>query len=388
MKFSFENILSFCLVIPTYFIFLVGHNPSQQAFAYSLYAIPLLFLFLNRKIEKIPLRILGFLVLFLFLWITPSFINYFNNKLDVLNIFILLYHAFFFTVIFLTFYYFFNFNDETKFKELCTKLLILIFPLAFLIFLDSTYQFFSNNYDRPYPFSNHPNFATEILLAALILSTNIKWQSIKNFLLLFVIFICYICSSRGALVASLIIFISPKILGIFKLLFFKNKFYFLLALFLFTLVIYYFFNILSTILLLDIRLEALNERIYIWKIGIESFLNNPFLGIGFWNNPHTKTIEFNNSIFNIHTINPNLVIHNAFIRIAVENGLGLLLLSLLLLFFSLFNFYKEDNFICLSVLIAFIFYLFFATRHLSLNFFNILLYLYIYKSYFLKKSFN
>jgi len=74
------------------------------------------------------------------------------------------------------------------------------------------------------------------------------------------------------------------------------------------------------------------------------------------------------------------VIHNAFIRIATENGLLLLMMALIIIFLACFRLIKLKNFKDLALVVSILFFLFFATRHLTLNLMNILLYYVLIRS--------
>jgi O-antigen ligase len=131
--------------------------------------------------------------------------------------------------------------------------------------------------------------------------------------------------------------------------------------------------------MLDVRTKDIAGRGQVWRLAMNSIIDNPFQGIGFWVNPMGYSIPENFSIW--HRLDsPELVIHNAFIRIATENGLLLLMMALIIIFLACFRLIKLKNFKDLALVVSILFFLFFATRHLTLNLMNILLYYVLIRS--------
>jgi O-antigen ligase len=125
--------------------------------------------------------------------------------------------------------------------------------------------------------------------------------------------------------------------------------------------------------MLDGRTKDIAGRGQMWQLAMNSIIENPFQGIGFWVNPMGYSIPENFPWW--ATLDHDaLVIHNAFIRIAAENGLLLLMMILTIIFFACFRLIKLKKFKDLALIVSILFFLFFATRHLTLNLMNILLY--------------
>ena len=71
---------------------------------------------------------------------------------------------------------------------------------------------------------------------------------------------------------------------------------------------------------------------------------------------------------------PGLEIHNAFIRIATENGLALTIIIIGTGLGATIKLHQNKNALGLALVLAVTFYLCFATRHLTLNLMNVMLY--------------
>ena len=144
-----------------------------------------------------------------------------------------------------------------------------------------------------------------------------------------------------------------------------------------------FFNqivsLVESFLMLDGRTKDIAGRGQMWQLAMNSIIENPFRGIGFWVNPMGYSIPENFPIWS-RLDSPGLVIHNAFIRIATENGLLLLMMALIIMFLACFRLIKLKNFKDLALVVSILFFLFFATRHLTLNLMNILLYYVLIRS--------
>jgi len=125
--------------------------------------------------------------------------------------------------------------------------------------------------------------------------------------------------------------------------------------------------------MLDTRTKGIAGRGQVWELAMNLIIEHPFQGIGFWVNPMGYSIPEN---FALGTTldHPALVIHNAFIRIAAENGLLLLMMVLIIIFLTCFRLIRLKKFKDLALIVSILFFLFFGTRHLTLNLMNILLY--------------
>jgi O-antigen ligase len=144
------------------------------------------------------------------------------------------------------------------------------------------------------------------------------------------------------------------------------------------------YDLILKVSMLDMRTQDIAGRGQVWLLGLESIKTNPFTGLGFWVNPMGLSIPEH---FPLGTVlgDPALEIHNAFIRIATENGLVLLAMILALMGIAAYRLHRDKNYLELAVIMGVTFFLFFSTRHLTLNLMNILLYTVILKAMMLPK---
>ena len=131
--------------------------------------------------------------------------------------------------------------------------------------------------------------------------------------------------------------------------------------------------------MLDMRTQDIAGRGQLWLLGLESIMARPWTGLGFWVNPMGLSIPAHFP-FGGELGHPSLEIHNAFIRIATENGLVLLAMTLALMGFAAHRLHRDKNYPELAALMSVAFFLCFATRHLTLNLMNVLLYMVILKA--------
>jgi O-antigen ligase len=250
---------------------------------------------------------------------------------------------------------------------------LVILPMTILIFLKSLYLVLTDD-KRPEPFGIHPNVATEISLITLILAIYLNNSFLKIGTFILVIATCYLCASRGAFIASIIVIFTAYFLPLFIS---RITLRYSLILIIISMVTYVLigedlYNYITKFLLLDSRVGNIAGRLPVWELAYQSILKNPVTGMGFWVHP------MGYEMISIHM--PHLEIHNAFLRIASENGLGLLIMILVFLIIAFYKLIKVRNFSELAILTGALFFLFFATRHLTLNLLNIILYFVILKA--------
>lgn len=386
---NLDLIIAICMTLPTYIIFFFGTEKITQGLAFSLYLIPFIIYISMGQLKKIDNNFIRIWLLFLILWAAPSLYNSFNNTLesDLVALDILFFHLLLMTSVVTTFFIFFKINKEKLFQDFLSKVFFILLPLCILIFLKSFYLYLIND-DRPFPFDIHPNVATEISFLTVILATQINRNIIKVPIIFISILTCYFCESRGALISSFLFLLVHYIFPIIKSSNNFNKFSFL-YIFLFLIIIFINFDLIKSILLVDRHIDNIAGRLPMWKFGYDFFLSHPFSGSGFWVHPMGYSINYNLSFEEIisHYTDSEIilghsaiVIHNAFLRIAVENGLGLLIIILSFLIIAFYKLIKLRNFSELAILTGILFFLFFATRHLTLNLLNIIFYIFILKA--------
>ncbi len=101
--------------------------------------------------------------------------------------------------------------------------------------------------------------------------------------------------------------------------------------------------------------SGLTGRVDVWIKGLHSIHENPLLGLGYWVSPYGYQLDTRVSINN-----PNFDIHNAWIRIAVENGLPLLTFVCVLILATMYKIEKfQDHYsraIFYAIIIVFVSY--------------------------------
>jgi len=294
---------------------------------------------------------------------------------DLVSLPILFYHVAIMTAIVIFFKAYCKDTKPINQDLLLRSIFWVLVPMALLIFFKTIYLDFMSD-KRPFPYGIHPNVNAEIIFTFLLVSLRIPDNFIKIIAVVIAVSTCYLLESRGGLIscyiALIITYILPWILPKIN---WKVSILFLGSCLLLS---FLFFNqiisFIESFLLLDVRTKDIAGRGQVWQLAINSIVENPFQGIGFWVNPMGYSIPENFSTWVKLHDSSSLVIHNAFIRIATENGILLVMMVMTIIFLACFELIKCRKFNDLALLVSILFFLFFATRHLTLNLMNILLY--------------
>jgi O-antigen ligase len=124
--------------------------------------------------------------------------------------------------------------------------------------------------------------------------------------------------------------------------------------------------------------SGLSSRIPIWHVAWNEIANHPWTGIGFFVRPNPW----------IDPNNVNLHVHNAFLRLWVENGTALFTLVMFVIMGAVYQTYQKRLLWDGAVLLSICFYYFFYPRHLTLNPMSIMLYLVLVRAFVLKTFTN
>ena len=377
-----EWIVAFALSIPTYIVFFIGKEPFMQGLAFTLYLIPIAIVLVRNGIPRLSVKFWVIWLLFCVLWVIPSVINSMSARLesDLVSLPILFYHVAIMTAIIIFFKAYCKNLKSVNQDLILRSIFWVITPMVLIIFLKTIYLDFQSE-NRPTPFGIHPNVNAEIIFTFLLVSLRMPSKYIKMVAITIAVLTCYLLESRGGLISCYIaLIISFALPWIFSKINWKVS---ILFLGLCLLVSFLFFNeivsFVKSFLMLDLNsIGKIANRLQMWELGFKSINEHPIKGIGFWVNP----IDY----FGIPENFPPwikgdaLVIHNAFIRIAAENGLLLLMMIMIIIFFACFRLIKLKKFKDLALIVSILFFLFFATRHLTLNLMNILLYYILIRS--------
>ena len=355
----------------------------MQGLAFTLYLIPIAIVLIRNGIPRLSLKFWVMWLLFCALWVIPSVINSMSNRLesDLVSLPILFYHVAIMTAIVI---FFKAYCDKTKPINqdlLLRSIFWVLIPMVLLIFCKSLYLDFMSD-KRPVPYGIHPNVNAEIIFTLLLVSLRLPGNFIKMVAITIAVATCYLLESRGGLISCYIALIMtyglPWILSKIN---WKVAILFLGSCLLMG---FLFFNqivsFVESFLMLDGRTKDIAGRGQMWQLAMNSIIENPFQGIGYWVNPMGYSIPENIHWWWATLDHDRLVIHNAFIRIATENGVLLLMMVLVIISLACFRLIKLKNFKDLALIVSILFFLFFATRHLTLNLMNILLYYVLIRS--------
>ena len=378
------TLLALALVIPTYITFFIGKEPLIQGLAFSIYALPLLVMLFRSQTLHPSGRLIFFWALFLAAWVIPSLINAAGShpKSELVRLPVLFFHVTILTLLVVTLYHYLKLDPEKNFHQLVVTMFWALLPISLLIALKTLYLEGYNPTLRPSPFGIHPNVAAEVMLVFLLCATQVRQATVKWLAYAVTIATCYLLQSRGGLIAS---YLALFILYGYPLVTQKNlqkKSAIAIGGLLVMGLLFFYQDLYDLILkasMLDMRTQDISGRGQLWLLGLESIMARPWTGLGFWVNPMGYSLPEHVPVW-VMLGDPGLEIHNAFIRIATENGLVLLAMTLALMGFAAHRLHRDKNYPELAMLMSVTFFLCFATRHLTLNLMNVLLYMVILKA--------
>ena len=378
------TLLALALVIPTYITFFIGKEPLIQGLAFSIYALPLLVMLFRSQTLHTSGRLIFFWALFLAAWVIPSLINAAGSHLEseLVRLPVLFFHVTILTLLVVTLYHYLKPDPEKNFHQLVVTMFWALLPISLLIALKTLYLEGYNPTLRPNPFGIHPNVAAEVMLVFLLCATQVRQATVKWLAYAVTIATCYLLQSRGGLIAS---YLALFILYGYPLVAQKNlqkKSTLAIGGLLVMGLLFFYQDLYDLILkasMLDMRTQDISGRGQVWLLGLESIMARPWTGLGFWVNPMGLSYPAHFPAW-LTLGHPAFEIHNAFIRIATENGLVLLAMTLGLMGFAAHRLHRDKNYPELATLMSVTFFLCFATRHLTLNLMNVLLYMVILKA--------
>ena len=393
--FSSINVFILLLVLPVYMLTIFGLDPIIQGLSYLPYFFSFIFFYFLYKNKYYSFNFILFWLLFLGLWILPSIINKYSGRLesDLIQLEVLFVHACYISLIIWS-YYIFRINNNYNFALILNKISIFLIPLI-LIFsfkiLLLEYNFSGYRYNI---FGHSTYFIAEIYLIFSFTLFFLKDSLFKLIALLVVIIFLNFLEVRAAIIPLLFFLTTCYFLYInqfiIKLKIFNFQKNFKISIFLviffhiglFYIYSDYFLSFINSFLYLDSPDRGISsgftERLSVWKDGIESIKSRPFLGIGYWVKIYGYQVAHSDVIFNDENWliynNPNLEIHNAFIRIVAENGIILGIFLAILLTLAITSLINNKEYNLLFIMFSILFFLSFSTRHLTLNLLNIILY--------------
>ena len=371
------NLLAFALVIPTYITFFIGKEPLMQGLAFSLYLIPLGVAVVGKRMTLPSFKLSAFWAIFLCAWIVPSLINAYGSHLesDLVRLPVLFFHVTILTALVFIFYDFLKSDPQKQLHTLLRTMFWVMLPMALLILLKVCYiKYYQMGTPRPSPFGIHPTIAAEVMFTFLICATQARQRTMRWTGYLLAITTIFMVEGRGALISCYIVLIMTygypwlrKNLNSKACWVGLGSTFIIITTFPTELLV-----MLQKLTMFDIR-SGLSGRETMWLLGLDSIMAHPWTGLGFWVNPMGYSIPEHFPFY--ATLNhPQWVIHNAFIRIATENGLALTAIIIGTGLGATIKLHQNKNALGLALVLAVTFYLCFATRHLTLNLMNVMLY--------------
>jgi O-antigen ligase len=376
------SIVAMLLSIPTYMIILLGTDIITQGAAYMAYTLMLPTLFFYRFKIMITKQLTIFGLVFYAAWLIPNFYLISTGSLEsyLISVPVLLFHA---VVLFVTIICLFRFqaastsksnNDffKTWFVFLCPLLLLMMFEI---------FKVFLNEPDKRTEVFGYSHLNGEVLLIGLFLSYYLKNIGFKVVITGLILLCLIAIQVRTGLLAALLFLIAINFRYLQTLSARKLILTLLLIPFLFFLwdylwaVIDYIFLISNKGRGID---SGLSSRIPIWHVAWNEIANHPWTGIGFFVRPNPW----------IDPNNVNLHVHNAFLRLWVENGTALFTLVMFVIMGAVYQIYQKRLLWDGAVLLSICFYYFFYPRHLTLNPMSIMLYLVLVRAFVLKTFTN
>ena len=366
--------MALSLAIPTYLIVLIGTSSFLQGVFYLVYLIGLLFIWKNRTRQYISIQFVLTSFVFLIAWIAPNMMTYSSGRLEssMLSLPVLFYHVVVLTIILLwQRSWTLNVNSPKKsIQELSRTLLILVTPLVILIIIESVRLKIIFPMERPNPFQyRHLNgevFLMFVLVAMGMSRWWVKWAAIVTAAVGLILI-----QNRGGLLSLGIIVVLYGLGYVYKRLTICKLLSAFLVLGLATFIFYQqLYRLFDIFFLLDDTSRGLGSgftgRMPVWIEAWHEIQRVPWTGVGFWVSP-----------FPFYSVSPDTAVHNAFLRIWVENGTVLFLLIIGILTVSAIQIERKKlNWHRLGFYSILVYY-FFLPRHLTLNPLSIMLYLII-----------
>lgn len=231
--------------------------------------------------------------------------------------------------------------------------------LAPLLFYVTITGFFGAENERLVPFSVHPNWWGELAFGFIMCSLPIRRISVKISFIVIALILMTLVQSRGALLAALVTLLSYSMMCFLSVRRVRINF---LMIYMLVPMLVVVVSVLvgwgaviidifeSKILLLNDPHRGLDTgltgRVDVWMSAIGVFLDNPVFGEG---------------------INTHREVHNGFIRLAVEGGVLLLGVVLLMISYAFFWAWTKKNKMVVSCLLGIIVYWLTYPRALNLN---------------------
>lgn len=364
--------MAIALAIPSFFIVLVGTAPLMQGLFYLVYTVGFWYLWQHRGVDRYSPRFMFFGILFLVAWIAPNIITKMSGRLEseMLSLPVLIYHGFVLPLILLWFRSWTLRSQQpgVDLQSFCKTLLVLLTPLVALILIESLrlkIQFPTKQAD---PF-NYRHLTGEVLLMFLLVGLAVPSRFIKAAVVVTTIVSLTLIENRGGLLSTAIIlglFTTNKMIQTVG---YKRVLIVLLAGAVIGFICWpIVYRLLDYFFLLEHASRGLGTgvtfRVPVWIDTWHEIQRVPWTGVGFWVSPYPYG-----------EVTPGGQVHNAFLRLWVENGSALFVFITGVLLTAAIQIERKGLHWHRMALLSILAYYFFIPRHLTLNPLSILLYL-------------
>ena len=364
--------MAIALAIPSFFIVLIGTAPLMQGLFYLVYTVGFWYLWQHRGVDRYSSQFMFFGILFLVTWIAPNIITKTSGRLEseMLSLPVLIYHGFMLPLMLLWFRSWTLRSQQpgADLQSFCKTLLVLLTPLVALILIESLRLKIQLPDHRPDPF-NYRHLTGEGLLMFLLVGLAVPGRFIKGMVVVTTIVSLILIENRGGLLSTAIIlglFTSNKMIQCMG---YKRV---LIALLASGVIVFVCWPIVYRLLDYFFLLEdsarglgtGLTQRMPIWIDTWQEIQRVPWTGVGFWVSPYPYG-----------EVAADTQVHNAFLRLWVENGSALFIFITGVLLTAAIQIERKGLHWHRMALISILAYYFFIPRHLTLNPLSILLYL-------------
>lgn len=375
----FDLVMALIFAVPIYIVGFFGSSALVQSIAYLPYILGLVLIYVKNKKIILNKSYLALYFIFLVLWILPNIYNFLMRTLEseFFNPYVMSYHVLMLTIVFLFLSQWSLGLNRNSWNEFAKYLFALLLPFILIFSIKIGIDFYINEIKTPWAFT-YRHLDTEFYLIFLFFTFFINSKIIKGLIYFLCLLMISIMSVRAGIIC-VFIFLIIAYLDALKKIVAENKrnTIYLLVLFLVFILFTHdqLYIWLNEIFLFDSKgrgfESGISSRTSIWISAVDSIRQYPFSGIGYYVrlNPH------------FDPLNPSLHIHNFFLRIAVENGIFLMIFISLLLMFICVNLIKKQLYWELAVFVSIMFYYFFIPRHIQLNSLSIILYFIVIRSF-------
>ena len=375
-----ESLIALLVTLPAYMLIVLGTDMITQGAAYALYALIPVVLYKNNQPITLSKRFLMVWGIFLSAWLIPNLYLMSTHSLEsyLIDKKVLAFHALALSVVVVSFVSWQKTQNQRARDEFFRTMFLLTAPLIVLMGFKILTTFVMNPEARVLVFG-YAHLNAEILLIGLFLSAFAGSVKFKAVWALFIMTCLIAIQTRSGLIAALIYLgavygqrswfkvtlqkiLIATLVAALVVIFWQQIFIALDA-------VFYFAHP-------GRNLESgFTSRTLIWEIALQEIGKNPWTGIGFFVRPDPWW----------QPDNPNLHVHNAFLRVWVENGTVLFTLMVGIISMAVYRVLAHKLLWEAAVLFSILFYYFFYPRHLTLNPMSILLYLILIRALVVKK---